>query len=196
MLHDFRSKLLAYNDHRQYKTCSTVSLSNRQRKNGYVRVLEDITPDDELLLHIKNQKKKAELHDPSKIIDDHADEHAVDSHLNKLWKELVHHGIIDPRVIAKPYADKYLPNQIPNIYHVIWFKKHNQCQEFKMENFLSLVSVVKIASPKKLIFHTNCEPTNELWETFKCFAGKRLLRSLSSIDQNFPAYACFFFLNF
>ena len=176
-MYTFHDLLTRYNDHKTIKVCPTVELDQRSRKNGYVRVLSDITPDDELLMHIKNKRRRELLHNPDKYVDDHADEHKVDEHLNKLWKTLVHHGIVDPRVIAKPYADKYLKtNQIPNIYHAIWFKKHSECPEFKLENFLSLVSVLKIALPKKIIFHTNCEPKNELWEIFKCFAGTKLIR--------------------
>ena len=42
-------------------------------------------------------------------------------------------------------------------------------------NFISMVSVLKIANPVKIIFHTDCEPVGNYWQTIKCFAGDKLI---------------------
>lgn len=75
-----------------FQVCPTVDLQARTKKHGYVRVLENITPDDELLHIVKNKKK---LHNPNSVIGDHMtsrDEHTIDTTLNKLWKDLVDCG--------------------------------------------------------------------------------------------------------
>ena len=60
---------------------------------------------------------------------------------------------------------------IPNIYHFIWLGCD---REFLMHNFATLISLVKHAKIKKLLFHTDCEPVKSpLWQTFKCFVNSR-----------------------
>ena len=152
--------------------CDTVDFLKRDHKHGFIRVLNDIKPDDELMKTVHEKKQKMALHDPSKLISDDVDEHEVDQTIHKIFKENEKHGYVDPRDLAKPYADEYLPHRIiPNLYHVIWFG----CRTFNFHNFISLVSVIKIAKPAKMMFYTNCEPNNELWKTFRCFAGSLLM---------------------
>ena len=151
------------------KECETVELKDRTHKHGMIRVLENITPEDELMKHVEKAHEK--LHDPEEILTDDIDEHLVDETLNKLWKDLAKDGMVDPRSLSRYYADQYLPSEIPNLYHYIWFG----CKEFTLVNFISMISVLKIANPVKIIFHTDCEPVGNYWQTVKCFAGDRLI---------------------
>ena len=124
-----------------------------------------------IIFSLFSNKLSVSHHDPDQLLTDDIDEHLVDQTLNKLWKDLANDGMVDPRSLSKYYADQYLPAEIPNVYHYIWFG----CKEFTLVNFISMVSVLKIGDPVKIIFHTDCEPVGNHWQTIKCFAGDKLI---------------------
>ena len=94
-------------------------------------------------------------HNPDELLTDDIDIHLVDQTLNKLWKDLANEGMVDPRSLSKFYADQYLPSEIPNLYHYIWFG----CKrKFLPYHYLSVLSALSVQKACQVFFHTDCEP--------------------------------------
>ncbi|XP_077977418.1 uncharacterized protein LOC144432978 [Glandiceps talaboti] len=52
---------------------------------------------------------------------------------------------------------------VPNIAHYIWFT----CHQYNFINLVSMLSAHRTMKAEKIFFHTDCEPTGELWEEAK-----------------------------
>ncbi|XP_077868877.1 uncharacterized protein LOC144359635 [Saccoglossus kowalevskii] len=82
--------------------------------------------------------------------------------LNARNVSLVRHNVTGDSYKQGPLYGFLKPHDeivVPNIAHFIWFS----CHQFRFVNLISILSAHRIMQAERILFHTDCEPDNELW---------------------------------
>ena len=102
------------------------------------------------------------------------DEKAVFAELETLKSFSLAHGDDDLENLdfIKEYfaSNKDYGFKIPNLVHYVWFS----CHEYRISEYLSMLSSLKFQKPEFILVHGDCEPEGEYWELFKRAAGNKL----------------------
>lgn len=120
----------------------------------------------------------------------------VDSYVDQFW-DLQDASAVTRLTQAADLAFFNETQTVPEIYHFTWFS----CHEFKIVNFISILSVLKFSSQESTIFfHTNCLPENKIFKELTQLAGNRLqilpIRPVFQLMQNLVNFPQIFLDNF
>ena len=79
---------------------------------------------------------------------------------------------LDNLLFLKKYFSRFKEEKfkVPNIVHFVWFS----CHQFKISEYLCVLSTLRYQNPDFILVHGDCEPAGEYWNLLRQAANDKL----------------------